>query len=132
MAKMTLRKITPEYFEFMRNLRNDNQIKQGFINQEVITKENHAVYMQTNAKYYWIGFLNDEPVGYVGVIENDIRIAVSKEFSRLGIAEFMIQEIRELFPSALAKVKYQNLASKSLFEKCGYEPIFIIYKSSDN
>jgi L-amino acid N-acyltransferase YncA len=128
MAEMTLQKLTPEYFEFVRNLRNDDDIKQGFINQEMITKEDHAVYMKINAKYYWIAFLHNEPAGYVGVVENDIRIAVSQDFSRLGIAEFMVLEIRKLFPSAVAKVKYHNLASKSLFEKCGFQPSFIIYQ----
>ena len=128
MANITLQQLTPEYFEFVRDLRNDDDIKQGFINQEFITKENHAKYMKINAKNYWVAFLNDDPAGYVGVVENDIRLAVAREFSRLGIAEFMLQEIRKLFPSAIAKVKFNNLASKRLFEKCGYEPTFIIYK----
>lgn len=118
-----------KYFEFIRVLRNDESLKVGFINQEEITSEQHELYMHKHHAAYFICLLDDEPVGYVGVIENDLRIAVSTEYHNLGIGKFMVSEILKRFPASTAKVKVTNIASQKLFEGMGFTKEFITYRS---
>ena len=118
-----------KYFEFIRVLRNDESIKVGFINQEEITSEQHELYMLNYHASYFICLMDNEPVGYVGVIENDIRIAVLTEYHNLGIGKFMVSEILKRYPSSTAKVKVTNIPSQKLFEGLGFTKNFITYKN---
>jgi len=68
------------------------------------------------------------PVGFVGVISDDIRVCVSPHYKKKGIGKFMITEIMKLYPSAIAKIKVDNQASIGLFESCGFYPMFFIYQ----
>lgn len=120
------------HYDFIRNLRNDTQVKLGFINQSVISHEDHLKYMEINNPYYRICLLNDEPIGYVGVIGNDIRVAVSPSHARIGAAKFMILSILKEFPGATAKIKIDNSASLELFKSCGFELAYYVYKPGED
>jgi len=121
--------LTEEYFEFVRMLRNDNVVKVGFINQQDINREDHLEYMKMHATHYFVCLGDSEPIGYIGVIDNDIRIAVLPEINGQGAGEFMLRFIMEIYPLASAKVKVENIASMRLFEKCGFTPKFLVYSS---
>ena len=121
--------VAPDQYEFVRALRNDSKTKQGFIVQDYITKEQQVKYMEVNNSNYYICFADGEPVGYVGVVESDIRVAVHPNYLNLGVGEFMVRYIMNKFPDASAKIRNTNLASKQLFEKCGFVPEFLIYKN---
>ena len=74
LKNLVLVKNEMKYFEFIRTLRNDPLLKGGFIDQKEITSEEHAIYMNKFHNAYFICLLEDQPVGYVGVVDNDIRI----------------------------------------------------------
>ena len=118
---MELIKNSPKHWEFIRNLRNMNGVRQGFIEQNPIDEIQHATYMLKYNNNFWICVDNDEPMGYIGVIDNDIRVATHPNFQGQGIGSFMINEIMKLHPDAFAKVKLDNEASLRLFEKCGFK-----------
>lgn len=118
----------PQYYEFIRELRNDERVKEGFIQQGNITPVQQIEYMKTHEKEYWVCLIAGKPCGFVGVIEGDIRVATHPDFQKKGIASFMIEFIKEKFGNkAFAKVKINNEASKSLFLKAGFKEAFIIY-----
>ena len=121
--------IAPDHYEFVRTLRNDKETSRGFIAQDYITKEQQINYMGEHNSSYFICFADGEPAGYVGVVESDIRVAVHPTYLNLGVGEFMIRYIMDKFPEARARIKNGNLASKKLFEKCGFVPEFLIYKN---
>ncbi len=123
---MELVNCTKEYWNFIRTLRNDQRVKSGFIKSAHITEEMQIKYMQGNSHHYRICLLNGEPVGYVGVIEGDIRICTHPNYQRKGIGRFMITEIMNEEPTAFAKVKIDNEASVKLFEACGFTKNFYI------
>jgi len=118
--------LTPKFYEFVRDLRNNPEIKGNFISQDYINMESHNSYMKENAKSYFVCLRNGDPVGYIGVVANDIRIAVSPSQSNLGVGTFMLNEIIKLFPEAIARVKKNNEASLRLFEKLGFRIEFYI------
>jgi len=109
------------YWEFIRNLRNLDGVRQNFIQQEVISEKDHESYMKKNSHFFYICVDNGSPMGYIGIIDDDIRVATHPDHQGKGVASFMVNEIMKSHPNAQAKVKIQNEASRKLFEKSGFE-----------
>ena len=115
---MELVEVTEAYYEFIRELRLHPKNLKWFLNQSEITKEDQAKYMKKYSENYRVCLLYGEPVGYVGVIEDDIRICTHPSFVGKGIGYFMLSEIKKLYPLATGKILKNNIASQKLFEKC--------------
>ena len=119
----------PEYWDFIRVVRNDPVIQEGFVEVVDITPAQQASYMTFYNDNYWVCLNWDgQPIGYIGEIEDDIRLAVIEEAQRNGVAMFMVKGLMELRPDSYAKMKHDNIASKQLFEKAG----FTYVKKDDN
>ena len=114
----------PKYWEFIRIVRNNPEMQKGFVEIVNITTEQQIEYMKKhNDEYYICLNANDEPIGYIGEVSDDIRVAVIPEFQRMGVGKFMINELIKLRPNCHAKMKFDNIASKKLFERCGFTHI---------
>ena len=109
------------YWDFIRKLRNLDGVREGFIEQEIISEEDHERYMKKNSNYFYICLDKSIPIGYIGIIENDIRVATHPDHQGKGVASFMVNEIMKINKKAVAKVKIDNMASLKLFERCGFE-----------
>ena len=116
----------PYYWEFIRCLRNTDGIRQGFVQQDEITTDHHQQYMKKNGNFFWICLDNEVPIGYIGIIDFDIRVATLPRYHGKGVASFMVNEIMKSNPQAVAKVKIDNHASLRLFEKCGFKKKYYI------
>ena len=123
---MELVQCEEKYWEDVRLLRNMDGVKQGFIQQEEITPEQHITYMKKNSNFFYICVDKEEFLGYTGVINKDIRVATHPKHQKKGVAKFMINEIMKIHPDAFAKVKLENKASLKLFESCGFKKKFYI------
>jgi ribosomal protein S18 acetylase RimI-like enzyme len=123
---MKLVKCTNKYWEFIRTLRNDARVVNGFIKSVQITEAMQLEYMEINSNYYRMCLVSGKPAGYVGVIDGDIRVCTHPDFQGKGIGKFMINEIMNEEPTAFAKVKIDNEASIKLFEACGFTKKFYI------
>jgi GNAT superfamily N-acetyltransferase len=110
-----------QYWEFVRELRMDGRVISGFIETIPITSEQQIAYMTNNSQHYRIALVNGKPAGYVGVINDDIRVCTHPEFQGLGVGKFMITECVKIWPTAYAKVKHGNTASDKLFLACGFK-----------
>jgi GNAT superfamily N-acetyltransferase len=118
---MELVECKEQYWEFVRELRMDERVIDGFLKTTPITKEQQANYMSSNSQHYRIALVNRKPAGYVGVLNDDIRVCTHPDFQGLGVAKFMINECIKIWPTAYAKVKHGNTASDKLFLSCGFE-----------
>lgn len=120
---------TKEYWEYIRTLRNDEKVQKGFIETTQITPEMQEKYMNKYSECYRIALievhvgdsLSKIPVGFVGVIENDIRVCTHPDFQGNGYGKFMINECMKIWPNAFAKIKIDNKASLKLFKSCGFK-----------
>ena len=112
---------TREYWEFVRKLRMDARVIDGFLETTPITEEQQIKYMISNSEHYRIALLNGKPAGYVGVIDDDIRVCTHPDFFGMGVGKFMIKSAMDIWPTAYAKVKIGNTASDKLFLSCGFE-----------
>ena len=124
--QMELVKCTKEYWEFVRTLRNDERVINGFIETAYITPEMQQSYMSKYSKCYWIPIYNNEPAGFVGVIDDDIRVCTHPDYQGKGVGKFMINTIMERNPTAFAKVKMDNEASIKMFKACGFTQKYYI------
>jgi RimJ/RimL family protein N-acetyltransferase len=116
-----------DYYEVIRSLRTHPDNTNGFLEQVEITPEQQIKYMEKYEKNYWICLLNESPVGFVGVVESDIRLAVDPKFKNKGIGTFMINELKKINSNITSKVLLGNIPSQKVFEKCG----FILYEKDD-
>ena len=123
---MELVKCTKKYWEFVRILRNDDRVQSGFIKSSNITKDMQSAYMMMYSKFYRIALIDGKPAGYVGVIDDDIRVCTHPNYQGQGVGKFMINECMKIWPTAFAKVKMENEASIRLFESCGFTKRFFI------
>ena len=126
MGNIILDTCKKEYWEFVRVLRNDRRVLDGFIESTYITEQMQVKYMENHSQYYRIALVGNKPAGYVGVIEDDIRICTHPDFQGKGIGKFMINECGEIWPESFAKVKINNEASIKLFEACGFAKKFYV------
>jgi GNAT superfamily N-acetyltransferase len=117
---MELVECTSGYWEFVRDLRNDKRVLSGFIKSTHITEEMHNSYMKTHSQFYRIALVNGKPAGYVGVIDDDIRVCTHPDFQGLGVGKFMINQCMVIWPTSFAKVKIDNEASMKFFEACRF------------
>jgi len=118
---MELVKCTHEYWEFVRLLRTDERVINGFIENIEITPLMQQLYMEKYSDCYRIALINNEPVGFVGVVDDDIRVCTHPNFQGKGVGEFMINNCVKIWPTAIAKVKLGNIASDKLFLSTGFE-----------
>ncbi len=117
---------TEEYWEFVKDLRNDEKVQEGFIETLQITSEDQQKYMTKYSDCYRIALIRDIPVGFVGVINNDIRVCTHPNYQGKGIGKFMVNKCMRIWPNAFAKVKLNNGASLKLFESCGFDKRFYV------
>ena len=118
---MDLVLITPDYYEFVRELRMHPETKSGFLEEATITPEQQIKYMKRHQYNYYICLLYGSPVGYIGVIDNDIRFCTDPDFQSMGVGSFMLSKIRKLYPDATGKILKENRSSQRAFDKCGID-----------
>jgi len=134
---MELVKCKEQYWEFVRTLRLDDRVISGFIATSEITEEQQKKYMNVYHPCYRVALVDGEPAGYVGVVDDDIRVCTHPNFQGMGVGKFMINGCMEIWPDAEAKVKHGNEASSNLFLACGFENTgsdenFLYYKRIKN
>lgn len=110
-----------KYYDFIRVLRNDDKNQVGFLEKVNITKEQQDNYMKKFSDCYYICLFDNIPAGYVGVVDDDIRICTDNNFKKKGVGVFMLEEVKKLHPMASAKILKDNVASLKLFEKCNFK-----------
>jgi len=120
-----------QYWDFVRVLRMDERVLSGFIEKLEITPEQQTAYMTKYSDCFRIALLNNKPVGYFGVIEDDIRICVHPDYQKKGIGKFLVNSCFEIWPTALAKIKIANQSSQKLFESCGYKKEYYLYRRNE-
>lgn len=115
-----------KYYEFIFKLRFCDENIESFVIQTVPSYNDHYSYMLKYNDNYYICLDGDNPVGFIGVIDDDIRLATIHNKKNQGIGKFMVNELMEKYPNAIAKVKIDNQASLKLFQSCGFKPKYLI------
>lgn len=121
MVNLKLVKIQEEHYEFVRLLRTHSDNIDGFVERVTITPDQQKAYMEKYKECYYIALSEtNQPVGWIGVVDNDIRLCTDPEFKGNGVGKFMLNNIMNIFPNATAKVFLSNIASIRTFLSCGF------------
>jgi RimJ/RimL family protein N-acetyltransferase len=117
-----------KYYDFIRLMRLHPDNIKGFINQNSISEKEQINYMRKYGQFFNICLCDGDPAGFIGVIDDDIRVATNPKYKGMGIGKFMVNEMIKTYPNAIAKIKVDNTTSKKLFESCGFKTDYIIMK----
>lgn len=128
-ASLKLVPCTEEYWEFVRLVRTDPRTIGGFIQQSPISPDQQKSFMSKHWNEYFVALKDGQPVGFCGVIDDDIRVATHSDHQKTGAGKFMIMELMKKFPTAVAKIKADNEASRKLFESAGFVNTFVVYEN---
>ena len=114
-------KDTPAYSEaisFIALLRTDARTSNGFISyRNSINPFQQRAYMLTHAKDYFVAYHKGLPIGFGGVVEGDIRLAVVPYYQGKGFGKQILSYIKRRNPEATGKVKRYNTSSQNLFDR---------------
>lgn len=91
----------------------------GFLTEDYISPSDQRKYMDKNADKYFIAMLDGSAAGYIGVLDDDIRVCTHPDFQGKGVGTFMLEEIRDKFPNAVGRIKRSNIPSQKAFNKAG-------------
>jgi RimJ/RimL family protein N-acetyltransferase len=117
-----------KYWLFVLHLR--NTLRFNFIEQGTITENTHEAFMSRNYGTFKICLSStSEPIGFIGCVNGDIRIAVDPKEQEKGVGKFMLKNFVIEDASAFAKIKVDNEASLNLFESCGYKKKYYILEN---
>ncbi len=105
------------YWPFVLELRNN--LREYFFDQHIITEEEHEKFMSKYYENYYVCIADSQTVGWVGVVNNDVRVAVAPEYHKRGIGKFMLQYVKDRYPKGTAQIAASNVASIKLFESVG-------------
>jgi len=128
--KVSLRKVLKKDWDFILSLRNSDQYRNFFYNQEKIKKDEHYNYMRiqkSNPKFVnWIICYGTYDVGYIRILENDISIMLSDKFTNKGIGTIALNlmqiEAKKMgLLKLVGRVMIDNSSSKKIFEKNDYK-----------
>ena len=125
-------KNSPLYWDFIKELRNNEENQKGFVEKVKITSDQQKKYMSKHNDDYYICLLNNIPAGFIGVIDKDIRVCTDPAHKKKGVGEFMVNEIMKIYPKAFAKIFIENIASIRLFEKCGFKKRYFILEKHES
>jgi RimJ/RimL family protein N-acetyltransferase len=119
---MELIECTSEHWEFVRLLRTHPKNQKYFLTQVNITPTQQIEFMKKNHYNYKICLMNNEPVGYIGIIkENEITYCVHPDHQGKGIGSFMVSEFIKIYDTLIAYVLPDNIGSNKVFKKLGFK-----------
>lgn len=124
--KLRMVPCSERHWEFIRLLRMNREVEGGFIERADISVEDQICYMTKYAEDYRVCIDDQTPCGYIGVVENDLRICVLPDYWGQGVGSFMLNQMKELWPNPQVKIKASNVASINLFRKNGYVEKYVI------
>lgn len=121
-----------KYWDFVRELRNNSKVSGGFIKSKFITEKEQIEYMKCHSKNYRIALVNGNPAGYIGVINNDIRVCTHPNYQGKGVGRFLVFNCKKIWPNSKALIKIDNEASLKLFESCGFSKKYFLLEQNNS
>jgi ribosomal protein S18 acetylase RimI-like enzyme len=69
------------------------------------------------SNYYVFCLENDVPIGFIGVVDNDLRIAIDPDYKTKGVGSKMLIFILKKYPTLDIKVRKTNISGQQFFDK---------------
>ena len=140
---LTLRSVKKEDYETILEWRNDYDVRINSLTQHIISIDEHTK--------YWNDFLNNETnFAFIAIYDHndigvlklknmekaiyEIDIFLSKNYRNRGLGSQILKIAKKValkkgIIKLVAKIKYDNEASKKVFETVGFSPKLIYYEA---
>lgn len=140
---LNLRPVEKKDYEKILEWRNDPEVRINSLTQHMISIDEHIAYWtefsETRENFAFIVTYGHEDIGvlklnYVNKTAYEIDIFLSKNFRNKGLGPQILTMAKEIavqkgIKRLIAKIKYNNEASKKAFEKGGFTPKIIFYEA---
>ena len=141
--KLNLRPVEKKDYEKILEWRNDPDVRINSLTQHIISIDEHIEYwtefLQNDTNFAFIVVHGHEDVGvlklkYINKTTYEIDIFISKSSRNKGLGSQILKIAKEIavqkgIKQLIAKIKYDNEASKKAFEKVGFLPKLIYYEA---
>ena len=124
MTSVTLRKTLKKDWDLILKLRNSDEFRTYFYNQDTISKKEHYDYLtkqKNNSNFRsWIICYGNKDVGYIRILDVDVSIIIDKKYHDKGIGTktlFLVEkEAKKLgIKKLVGKIMIHNKNSKKIF-----------------
>lgn len=141
--KLILRPVEKKDYEKILEWRNDPDVRINSLTQHIISIEEHVEYwsefLRNITNYAYIVVHDNRDIGVlklknINKTTYEIDIFLSKYSRNKGLGQQILNMIKEIavqkgIIKLIAKIKYDNQASKKAFEKSGFSPKLIYYEA---
>ena len=130
MISIKLRKVFKKDWDYILKLRNFEEFKKNFYNQEIILKNEHYDYLKKqkiNPNFVnWIICYGEKDVGYVRILDCDVSIIIDKKYQNKGIATKALivieNEAKKIgIKKLVGRIMVHNKSSKKIFTENNYK-----------
>ena len=127
---VSLRKVQEKDWDYILELRNKDKFRLNFYEQHTISKQEHYDYLQKQQKnpnfFNWIICFDNEIVGYVRILDNDVSIILDDQYHGQGIGTSAINllenEAKLLgIKKLVGKMMIDNKKSEKIFKNNDFE-----------
>lgn len=124
-----LKLVDKKDWDFIYDLRTNKNYKNNFYTKQSFSKDEHYSYLskqlQSSNFFHWIITSENQNVGYIRILGNDISIMIDVKYQDKGIGsqalELVEKEAKKLdIHKLVGRVMIHNESSKKIFEKNGY------------
>lgn len=140
---LTLRPVKKKDYETILEWRNDPDVRINSLTQHIISIDEHIEYwnyfLKNESNFAFIAIHDNSDIGVLKLknIDNatyEIDIFLSKSYRNRGLGSQVLKIAKDValkkgIKKLIAKIKYDNEASKKAFEKVGFSPKLIYYET---
>ena len=141
--KLNLRPVEKKDYEKILEWRNDPDVRINSLTQHIISIDEHTEYwndfLKNETNFAFIAIHENNDIGVLKLknidkITYEIDIFISKSYRNRGLGSQVLKIAKDValqkgMKKLIAKIKYDNEASKKVFEKVGFSPKLIYYEA---
>lgn len=140
---LTLRPVKKKDYETILEWRNNPNVRRNSLTQHIISIDEHTEYwnnfLKNKTNFAFIAIHDSNDIGVLKLknidkVTYEIDIFLSKSYRNRGLGSQVLKIAKDVafqngVKKLVAKIKYDNEASKKAFEKVGFSPKLIYYEA---
>jgi len=140
---LTLRPVEKNDYETILKWRNDPDVRINSLTQHIISIDDHIEYwndfLKNKTNFAFIAIYGNNEMGVLKLKKMEktiyeIDVFLSKDYRNRGLGSQVLKIAKEIsiqkgIKKLVAKIKYDNEASKKAFENVGFSPKLIYYET---
>ena len=136
---LNLRKVEEKDWDIIFTLRNKEEDRHNFYNEDEIDIDTHNKYLEkqkNNPNFYnWLIFDDSNCIGYVRILDNDVSIIIDSKYRTKGYGtkslELLEIEAKKIgIKKLIGRIKIDNINSKKIFVNNDYKLLMYWYEKN--